>query len=202
MRFRVREIKTAAPVQPAHPGPPPRAMSKTPTGGAKRPTPRATPKNAQTKPPAMANTLAPINDMPGGDAMKSMFSCRICLCEAEEDNPFVTPCECAGSMQFVHIQCLQQWLRSRFETKTPSQCVTTITWKTLECELCRKPYPATLTANNRRFDLIDFPKPESDSWIVLEILSREGNQIKGLHVVNAANKSYIRMVHQHLLDAS
>lgn len=36
--------------------------------------------------------------------------CRICLTEEEEsENPLLTPCKCAGSMGFIHHQCLKQW---------------------------------------------------------------------------------------------
>ena len=37
-------------------------------------------------------------------------ACRICLDESEtEENPFITPCKCAGSMKFIHLLCLQEW---------------------------------------------------------------------------------------------
>ena len=36
--------------------------------------------------------------------------CRICLNEQfTEDNPLVSPCKCAGTMQNVHIACLRGW---------------------------------------------------------------------------------------------
>ena len=36
-------------------------------------------------------------------------SCRICF---DDENPdtFVEPCHCKGSMQFVHIKCLEKWI--------------------------------------------------------------------------------------------
>lgn len=34
-------------------------------------------------------------------------TCRICLEESvTEDNPFVAPCSCTGSVKFLHIKCL------------------------------------------------------------------------------------------------
>ena len=36
--------------------------------------------------------------------------CRICLGEEEETvNPLISPCKCAGSMRFIHHQCLKTW---------------------------------------------------------------------------------------------
>jgi hypothetical protein len=43
--------------------------------------------------------------------------CRICL--DEEDpldmgvNPLIVPCLCAGSMRFIHVQCVREWLDSK-----------------------------------------------------------------------------------------
>lgn len=59
-------------------------------------------------------------------SMTSMTSsaeiCRICHCEAEPDQPLISPCLCAGSLQYVHQSCLQRWIKSS-DTK--------------KCELCK-----------------------------------------------------------------
>ena len=52
----------------------------------------------------------------------SMEICRICHCEAEPDQPLISPCLCAGSLQYVHQSCLQRWIKSS-DTK--------------KCELCK-----------------------------------------------------------------
>ncbi|KAL3127205.1 Ssm4 ring finger-containing protein [Cryptosporidium hominis] len=49
--------------------------------------------------------------------------CRICLSDDADGftdtneplNPLICPCDCKGSMQFVHLQCLRTWLESRLE---------------------------------------------------------------------------------------
>lgn len=72
----------------------------------------------------------------------SQFLCRICLGDNSEiDNPFVTPCKCAGTMQYIHIKCLQMWLKSRLQIKTTA-FATSFLWKNFECELCKKVYPS------------------------------------------------------------
>jgi len=47
--------------------------------------------------------------------------CRICHCEAEPDQPLISPCHCSGSLRYVHQSCLQKWIKSS-DTK--------------KCELC------------------------------------------------------------------
>ncbi|OII74972.1 uncharacterized protein cubi_03082 [Cryptosporidium ubiquitum] len=54
---------------------------------------------------------------------KVIRCCRICLfddgdsfADANEPlNPLICPCDCKGSMQYVHLQCLRTWLESRLE---------------------------------------------------------------------------------------
>lgn len=48
--------------------------------------------------------------------------CRICHCEADAQNPLLSPCYCAGSLKYVHQACLQQWLAAS---------------ETRSCELCK-----------------------------------------------------------------
>jgi hypothetical protein len=73
----------------------------------------------------------------------SQTICRICLSEEDEDalnNPLFSPCKCAGTMKYIHLNCLQDWLNSRMITKeTPS--TKTYFWKNLECELCKTAFP-------------------------------------------------------------
>ena len=46
--------------------------------------------------------------------LESGKACRICLDDTqEEDNPFIIPCKCSGSMRFIHLKCLREWLDSK-----------------------------------------------------------------------------------------
>jgi len=47
--------------------------------------------------------------------------CRICHCVTEETETLISPCDCKGSMKWVHQACLQRWVKSS-DTK--------------KCELC------------------------------------------------------------------
>lgn len=48
--------------------------------------------------------------------------CRICHCEADAENPLLSPCYCSGSLKYVHQACLRQWLAAS---------------DTRSCELCK-----------------------------------------------------------------
>jgi hypothetical protein len=58
------------------------------------------------------------------------MSCRICFTQQEtQENPLLSPCDCKGSMQYVHQDCLRMWLQST----TNPQFLT-------NCHVCLAPY--------------------------------------------------------------
>ena len=64
--------------------------------------------------------------------------CRICLGEEEDDqeNELICPCKCAGTMRYIHIRCLKEWLNSK-KLVYNGERVKSFFWKALECELCK-----------------------------------------------------------------
>ena len=55
-------------------------------------------------------------------AMTSEDICKICHCGSEESGtPLITPCLCAGSIKFVHEECLIKWMKSS-TSKTCELC--------------------------------------------------------------------------------
>ncbi|XP_035824153.1 E3 ubiquitin-protein ligase MARCHF8 [Aplysia californica] len=76
--------------------------------------------------------------------------CRICHCESEENNKLVSPCLCSGSLKFVHLGCLQKWIKSSDKKA---------------CELCNFDY--IMTTKTRPFK----------QWEKLEMTSAERRKI-------------------------
>ena len=47
------------------------------------------------------------------DAASHPKVCRICLLEGPgEGDPLVAPCSCTGSIAYVHLGCLREWIRN------------------------------------------------------------------------------------------
>ncbi|KAJ8921019.1 hypothetical protein NQ315_015815 [Exocentrus adspersus] len=76
--------------------------------------------------------------------------CRICHCEADAENPLLSPCYCSGSLKYVHQACLRQWLAAS---------------DTRSCELCKF-----------NFILHTKIKPFSE-WRILEMSSVERRRL-------------------------
>ena len=105
------------------------------------------------------------------------------------------------------------WLKSRLQIKQTS-CSTSFLWKSFECELCKRIYPSFLSfiylnflnkfpldsveANGTTYDIVEIPKPIGP-YLILEILSRERNQSRGIHVLNMGARNIIRLVKNKLL---
>eukprot|EP01017_Pseudomicrothorax_dubius_P043384 TRINITY_DN7212_c0_g1_i3.p1 TRINITY_DN7212_c0_g1~~TRINITY_DN7212_c0_g1_i3.p1 ORF type:complete len:522 (+),score=97.84 TRINITY_DN7212_c0_g1_i3:156-1721(+) len=139
-----------------------------------------------------------VERQPGTDP--NLRACRICLSEGGElENPLVAPCDCSGTMKYVHINCLQQWLRSRVQTRKAG-VVTTLVWKHFDCELCKRNLQETYAWEGKNYDLIEVPRPDASPYIIFEILSKDQNTSRGLHIVQMAQKPIIKLGRGHDCD--
>lgn len=69
--------------------------------------------------------------MAGGDPDPKV--CRFCLdSRITSKNPLITPCECRGSIEFIHLICLNKWRNINPERNRDS------------CNLCMKEYTIPL----------------------------------------------------------
>lgn len=78
------------------------------------------------------------------------MTCRTCLDECNTlDNPLLNLCKCNGSIQYIHLNCLKMWLKSKLHMKH-SENSTTYNYKNFACELCTMPYPKSLKYLNSK----------------------------------------------------
>ena len=127
--------------------------------------------------------------------MQEPGQCRICLGETYTiDNPFINPCGCDGSMKYIHLQCLREWLKSKL-TVRESGSVVTYSWHPMCCELCKEPFPETVKCNSATFDLIDFHQPDL-SYLMLEDLhpNTPDTHEKLLYIISLYENDSIRIV--------
>ncbi|KAF4726321.1 hypothetical protein FOZ63_003893, partial [Perkinsus olseni] len=75
----------------------------------------------------------------GGTEEAKKLVCKICLMEgAEDDDPMIAPCNCSGSIRYVHLSCLRRWINGRLELPDETDALATchFFYKQLSCELC------------------------------------------------------------------
>ncbi len=118
--------------------------------------------------------------------------CRICLLdENETDNPLIDPCNCTGSVKFIHLMCIRQWLKSKILTKN-FNFLSVHTFKTFECEICKTFFPEQVRYRDMLYSLFEISKPETN-YIMLESLSREKRENKYLYIISMQEKPIIRL---------
>ena len=62
--------------------------------------------------------------------------CRICL-SVEVQDAMVNPCECRGSIEYVHLTCLQQYFSHKLKTAHPAE--RRMMRQSLQCQICKSP---------------------------------------------------------------
>lgn len=69
--------------------------------------------------------------------------CRICYAGTMENELLISPCQCQGSLKYVHLNCLKYWMKNRAIFHETSYGKAYF-WKSLDCELCHTQLPGLL----------------------------------------------------------
>ena len=125
--------------------------------------------------------------------------CRICYSQEEDENnnPLVQPCNCDGSMKYIHLQCLSQWIYTHSCEKLEANNNCSIyLLKPIECELCKTKFPDYIKIKNRFFPLINFTN-DYKSYLTLESLTLDKYRNKFIYVVSLETKRKIPIGKNH-----
>lgn len=109
--------------------------------------------------------------------------CRICLTETGTvSDPLISPCKCAGTMKYIHLNCLKEWIKSKVSSRISEKGMS-LYIKDLSCELCNTALPSFINYKNQQIGLISINYP-TKNYIILEEYRPERLQKQGLHVVS------------------
>ena len=119
--------------------------------------------------------------------------CRICLCSEHDNiNPLINPCECSGTMKYIHLECLRYLIKSKVK-KTETENCKMFTFKSLECEICKTTYSEKVKLkNNKVYNILDFEKPEKE-YITLDGFIKEAPKEKTIFIVYFKNNNSIKI---------
>eukprot|EP00931_Biecheleriopsis_adriatica_P028836 TRINITY_DN17194_c0_g1_i1.p1 TRINITY_DN17194_c0_g1~~TRINITY_DN17194_c0_g1_i1.p1 ORF type:complete len:375 (+),score=71.05 TRINITY_DN17194_c0_g1_i1:74-1198(+) len=134
---------------------------------------------------------------PDHETNLSSTLCRICLLEGStDDDPLIRPCQCRGSIEYVHLGCLRHWVKGRLNLADTQEG--SYFYRPLPCELCKAPYPASVGKSGKKMPLVEVPKT-SPPFIVLENMMRDSQQhsSRGLHVVSLAESKTLKLGRGH-----
>lgn len=126
------------------------------------------------------------------------MQCRICLTEGEQENdPLLCPCQCRGSIKFVHLECLRHWINGRLNLANENGSGDTFFFRQLQCELCKSPLPSSASIKGSRVSIVKVPQAKPP-FVVLENIY--GNVHRGVHVVSMAEKKDLKLGRGHESD--
>jgi hypothetical protein len=100
--------------------------------------------------------------------------CKFCwMPGTSSEDPLLCICKCAGSVGYIHYNCLKRWLDNK-KTVKEGDNYQSIFWKSFECEICKKAYPLMIKSNGQNYHLVDYSRPTT-SYLVLESLNQDKN---------------------------
>ena len=118
--------------------------------------------------------------------------CRICLSEEHiKENPLIHPCNCDGTMKYIHLQCLRLLIQSKIK-KTETDFCKVLTFKKLECEICKTSFPEKISIKGSLYSIIEIDKPDKD-YIILEGLIKENPEEKSIFIIHFKDKKEIKI---------
>lgn len=120
--------------------------------------------------------------------------CRICYgAEETEINPLINPCSCSGSMRYIHLACLKEWIKLKIILRETQYCLN-ISMAEFSCELCKQQFPFFIYNRGRKFTLLEYKCLNTPS-ATFEIYDKEEKHLIGLVIVSFAHKSEISVVY-------
>ena len=139
-----------------------------------------------------------------------MLKCRVCFCEGnfEGKNPLISPCNCTGSVKYIHLNCLRKWLTSKVNMKcSQTNNIYCYTFKSLECEICKAVIPEQVEYRGKYISLLDFKEIEPP-YLILQTMNQYNPlnknldfniifvmsfKLKNFLIIGRANNSDIRL---------
>ncbi|CAG9318861.1 unnamed protein product [Blepharisma stoltei] len=117
------------------------------------------------------------------DSNQGNNQCRICLYDnSTKADPLISPCKCSGTMKYVHINCLKEWLKNKVATRQSERAISYY-WKDLACELCKTKLPSCMNFEGQKIELVSMAYP-TKSYMIIEDYRPESRQSHGLHIIS------------------
>ena len=135
--------------------------------------------------------------------------CRICFLEENdinENSPLINPCKCLGGVKYIHLSCLQKWLKTKCIIKIEeNNFCKKIIYKKISCELCKNEYPDFIHYDNEIFSIWNLFISPFKNYIILESKNEKNlynenyneDNIISLYICNITNKNKIIIGRSH-----
>ena len=122
------------------------------------------------------STLRNYNDIYG------KVNCRLCYqSESDINDPLVSPCNCSGSMKYIHLSCLKNSIKLKVHTKQ-EEFYQMILFHNYCCEICLSMYPKYITYKSKVYYLIDIDLNKFENYVLCDLTQYVDNNQKLSHI--------------------
>lgn len=119
--------------------------------------------------------------------------------DCSPENPLIVPCSCTGSIGYLHLNCLKQWMSSQRSQKSQEN-FTTYYWKKFNCEIDHEKYPLAFKHGDRFYNVAEYEKPQGN-YLILESLEQEKNASRIVYAIAPNdNKNIFKLGRGHEAD--
>ena len=112
--------------------------------------------------------------------------CKICYGEEDDpiNNPLVQPCQCSGSLKYIHLECLKHWLNTKSCINMENnERFNVFLVKRIECEICQAKFPDFVKHKEQLYEVLE-PSINYDSYCFLEVLTLDKEEKRYIYVIN------------------
>ena len=101
--------------------------------------------------------------------LRKKLICRLCyLSESTIEDPLISPCNCSGSMKYIHLSCLKNSIKIKY-TKKVSEYAEMFLFQNYSCEICLTQYPKYITYKTQVYYLIDIDFNKFENYVLCDL---------------------------------
>ena len=129
---------------------------------------------------SLGNSASLINN-----EIKSKIICRLCyLDESTITDPLISPCNCSGTMKYIHLSCLKKSIKSKYNKKS-TDSLEMFLFQNYACEICLTPYPKCLVYKTNVYYLIDIDLNKFENYVLCDLSKyTENNSTKSKQITH------------------
>ena len=129
---------------------------------------------------SLGNSTSLINN-----EIKSKIICRLCyLDESTITDPLISPCNCSGTMKYIHLSCLKKSIKSKYNKKS-TDSLEMFLFQNYACEICLTPYPKCLVYKTNVYYLIDIDLNKFENYVLCDLSKyTENNSTKSKQITH------------------
>ena len=107
--------------------------------------------------------------------------CRLCYqSESTITDPLISPCNCSGSMKYIHLSCLKNSIKLKYHKKSETY-YDMFLFQNYSCEICLSIYPKYIIYKTQVYYLIDIDFDKFENYALCDLTQYIDNNQKISH---------------------